>query len=141
MPEFFTHDEQETRALAAILSQTAKVGDIFTLSGDLGAGKSAFARGFIQSLLGNIDVPSPTFTLVQNYEGPNGPLYHFDLYRLENPHDVLELGWDEALAEGICLIEWPDKAGDYLPYNAHTIVFTVLSDTSRKIVFDDIHAR
>lgn len=141
MAEHITLSEEETRHLAAQLAHTARPGDIFALRGDLGAGKSAFSRGFIQALLGDIDVPSPTFTLIQTYESDIAPVHHFDLYRLEDPQEVLELGWDDALAGGICLIEWPDKAGGFLPARARSILFTVLSPDSRKIVIDDPGSR
>lgn len=137
MTDHVTRSEEETAHLAAALARRAAKGTLYALSGDLGAGKSAFARGFIQSLLGPVDVPSPTFTLVQQYDTPAGPLYHFDLYRLQAPDEVLELGWDEALAEGICLIEWPDKAGAYLPAHVTHIKITTLPDESRKIVIHD----
>ncbi len=141
MTEHITRSEEETRRLAAALAGEARPGHIWALSGDLGAGKSAFARGFIQALAGPVDVPSPTFTLVQRYDTAAGPLYHFDLYRLHDAEEVFELGWDEALAEGICLIEWPDKAGSFLPRHARRINFTTLSDESRKISLDDPRSR
>lgn len=137
MAEIITQSEADTRALAAKVAGDARTGDCFALRGDLGAGKSVFARGFIQALIGDAEVPSPTFTLVQLYETPAGPLYHFDLYRLDGPDDVWELGWEEALAAGICLVEWPDKAGPYLPKTARVINFTTLADESRKIGIDD----
>lgn len=137
MTKYSTRSEQETAALAAGLAASARSGTLYALSGDLGAGKSVFARGFVRALMGDIDVPSPTFTLVQIYEAPGAPLYHFDLYRLEQPEEVLELGWDEALADGICLVEWPEKAGDFLPPSAIQIKFTTLPDESRRIVIHD----
>lgn len=110
-------DEAATAALAAHLATQARAGDVLALSGDLGAGKTAFARAFVRSLPGGEDeeVPSPTFTLVQIYETEPAPVWHFDLYRLEGPEEVLELGIDEAFADGISLIEWPDRLGGYLP--------------------------
>lgn len=137
MIEHITRSEDETAQLAAKLARNAVTGTLYALSGDLGAGKSAFARGFIQSLLGPIDVPSPTFTLVQQYDAPASPLYHFDLYRLRDPDEIFELGWDEALADGICLIEWPDRAGPYLPARVISINITTLPDESRKIIIHD----
>ena len=139
MAIYITNSEKETRDLAALLAGTARAGTVFARRGDLGAGKSAFARGFIQSLAGDIDVPSPTFTLVQAYDTPRGPLYHFDLYRLNDPDEVVELGWEYALNEGICLIEWPQRAGAHLPASAVTLDFMTLSAESRKIEIDDAH--
>ena len=110
-------DEAATRQLGARLWSVLAAGDVVALEGDLGAGKSTLARGLIQAAMGNeIAVPSPTFTLVQTYEPPAGPrIWHFDLYRLTDPEELIELGWDEALSDGIALIEWPERAGDTLP--------------------------
>ena len=108
--------ETQTSALAAALAARARIGAIIALQGDLGAGKTAFARAFVRALTGpEEDVPSPTFTLVQLYDAPAFTIYHFDLYRLEDPDEVLELGIDDAFAGGVSLIEWPDRAGGYLP--------------------------
>ncbi len=105
----------ETQALAARLAAAVQPGDTLALSGDLGSGKTAFARAFIQALLGpEAEVPSPTFTLVQTYDAPGFPVWHFDLYRLKTPGDVYELGFEEALA-GVSLIEWPDRIERLLP--------------------------
>jgi tRNA threonylcarbamoyladenosine biosynthesis protein TsaE len=108
-------DEAATAALAARLARQARPGDVVTLAGPLGAGKTSFARAFIAALGVPDEVPSPTFTLVQTYEAPIGTLWHFDLYRLTSPDEVDELGLDEALIEGIVLIEWPDRLGALLP--------------------------
>src|SRR3546814_8746907 len=102
------------------LARIARAGDAILLRGDLGAGKTTFARAFIRAraAMGGDsvdDVPSPTFTLVQTYRMPAGDVWHFDLYRLARPEDVYELGVEEALAEGIVLIEWPDRKGSLLP--------------------------
>jgi tRNA threonylcarbamoyladenosine biosynthesis protein TsaE len=109
-------DEAATRNLARRLAQAAESGDVIALYGDLGAGKTALARAFIQALAGeDEDVPSPTFTLVQLYECEAGTIWHFDLYRLEKPEEALELGIEEAFADGVSLIEWPDRLGSWLP--------------------------
>jgi len=105
-----------THELAQCLARVAKAGDVIALSGDLGAGKTEFARAFIRTLTDpDEDVPSPTFTLVQTYEGDGPEIWHFDLYRLEHPEDVFELGIEEALHDAISLIEWPDRMGSYIP--------------------------
>jgi tRNA threonylcarbamoyladenosine biosynthesis protein TsaE len=108
-------DLAATERLAARLARHAQAGDVIGLEGPLGAGKTAFARGFIAALLGPIEVPSPTFTLVQVYEGDGVSIWHFDLYRLTKPEEADELGLDEALATGIALIEWPERLGDRTP--------------------------
>lgn len=111
----FLSDEQATARVAAQLGQSLKAGDFVALYGDLGAGKTAFARALIQSLNpAESEVPSPTFTLVQTYDSPHGPISHFDLYRLGSPEDVLELGFEE-MAKGILLVEWPERLGRLLP--------------------------
>jgi tRNA threonylcarbamoyladenosine biosynthesis protein TsaE len=109
-------DEAATDDLAAHVGSLLRPGDVVALRGDLGAGKTAFARALIQSL-GDPDdeVPSPTFTLVQTYETPAGSIWHFDLYRLSGADEVIELGWDEVRADGIALVEWPDRLGSLLP--------------------------
>jgi len=109
-------NETQLAALAARLAPLLKTGDLVTLQGDLGAGKTAFARALINSLSPlSEEVPSPTFTLVQTYDLPHISLWHFDLYRLaEKEVDILELGWDDARREGVCLVEWPERLGGLL---------------------------
>ena len=110
-------DEAATRDLGVRLARSARPGDVIALHGDLGAGKTTLARAFVQALTDqDEEVPSPTFTLVQTYDTPDAPLWHFDLYRLEKPEDVYELGFDDACAD-ICLIEWPQRLGGLLPRN------------------------
>ena len=108
-------DEAATGALAAALARLAGAADIFALSGELGTGKTTFARAFIRARGGGEEVPSPTFTLAQVYEVSGGAVYHFDLFRLAYPADALELGIEDAFAEGISLIEWPERLGPFLP--------------------------
>ena len=109
-------NEEETRDAAIALSKYLRPGDVIALDGTLGAGKTAFARALINAMPGEAeDVPSPTFTLVQTYQRGDAEVWHFDLYRLEDPEDVFELGIEDAFADAISLIEWPDKLGSYLP--------------------------
>lgn len=123
-------DEAETRRLASAMAERAAAGDIFLLSGEIGAGKSAFARAFIRHHLGpDEDVPSPTFTLVQTYETPDAEIWHCDLYRLTDPQEVMELGLDDAMRDAICLIEWPEKLAGDAPSTAVKMQFVAnLSD-------------
>ncbi|WP_204353987.1 tRNA (adenosine(37)-N6)-threonylcarbamoyltransferase complex ATPase subunit type 1 TsaE [Yoonia maritima] len=112
-------NETDTVALASRIAPLLAPGDTLLLEGSIGAGKSAFARALIRARLGRMeDVPSPTFTLVQTYEDPEGDIWHCDLYRLTHPDEVFELGLDEAFTTAICLIEWPDRLGNDAPENA-----------------------
>lgn len=118
-------DEAATASLAAALARRVRPGDVLTLAGPLGAGKTSFARSFIRALGVGEEVPSPTFTLVQTYETARGTIWHFDLYRLTEPDEVRELGLEEALIDGIVLIEWPDRLGASPPCERLDIVFEV----------------
>ncbi len=108
-------DEAATARLAARLAARAKKGDVIALSGPFGSGKTSFARAFIRARgLDAPEVPSPTFMLVEVYDGGAGPpVWHFDLYRIEKPDELRELGLEDALSEGICLIEWPERLGEF----------------------------
>jgi tRNA threonylcarbamoyladenosine biosynthesis protein TsaE len=116
-------DPAATTRLGHFISAALKAGDVVALEGPLGAGKSVLARAIIQHACPQEkDIPSPTFTLVQTYEPDVGsPLMHFDLYRLDAPEDALELGIEDAFIESICLIEWAQRLGPYLPRTALTI--------------------
>lgn len=109
-------DEDATRRLGARLAALARPGDVVALAGALGTGKTTLARAFIRARAGaGEEVPSPTFTLVQAYDAAPATIWHFDLYRLERPEESFELGLEDALAEGITLIEWPERLGGLLP--------------------------
>ncbi|PJI85890.1 tRNA threonylcarbamoyladenosine biosynthesis protein TsaE [Yoonia maricola] len=126
---FSLDDEEATGILAAKIATYLKAGDTLLLDGQIGAGKSAFARALIRARLGRMeDVPSPTFTLVQTYDDENGDIWHCDLYRLTHPDEALELGLSEAFETAICLIEWPDRLGDVAPKTALTLAFEAQED-------------
>ena len=114
-------NEAELLALGAALIPQLSAGQTVCLTGGLGAGKTTLVRGMIQSVLGDIHVPSPTYTLVQTYEMPQFELWHCDMYRLERPEDGYELGLMDAFEEAVCLIEWPDKLGELIPKDAMRI--------------------
>ena len=112
----FLADEADTIRLGEDLARAVRPGDLICLSGDLGAGKSTFARALIRAIADDddLEVPSPTFTLVQTY-ALRIPVAHFDLYRIADGSELDELGLDDALSDGVCLVEWPEKAGGTLP--------------------------
>lgn len=127
-------DAAATQALGAALAQRLKAGDVVALRGDLGAGKTELARGLIRALFGgDTEVPSPTFTLVQTYEDESIPLslWHFDLYRLEDPEEAFELGIEDAFAEAVSLIEWPERLGRHLPARRLDIALAQAGDGRR----------
>jgi tRNA threonylcarbamoyladenosine biosynthesis protein TsaE len=132
MPDIHLPDLPATCALAARVAALARPGDAILLEGPLGAGKSAFARAFLRAASGDdaLDVPSPSYTLVQSYDTPIGPVHHFDLWRLDGPAAVTELGWDE-LTRDIVLVEWPDRLGELRPDQALDIVLTPLAGDAR----------
>jgi tRNA threonylcarbamoyl adenosine modification protein YjeE len=110
-------DLDATTRLGARIADGLKAGDAVALWGDLGAGKTTLARAILQALGVAEDVPSPTFTLVQSYD-TRPPVAHYDLYRLKNPREMEELGFDDALADGAVLVEWPERAPEALPPDA-----------------------
>lgn len=129
-------DEAATNRFAAAMAALLRPGDTILLQGPIGAGKSAFARGVIRARLNRMEeVPSPTFTLVQTYDAPDGDIWHCDLYRLTDPSEVLELGLDDAFQTAICLIEWPDRLGPDAPDTALTLTFAARAD-GHLVTFD-----
>jgi len=118
--------EEETSAVAARLAARARPGAVLLLEGPLGAGKTCFARAYLRALTGEagLIVPSPTFTLVQTYDSPAGPVWHYDLWRLADDKGLAELGWDEALT-GIVLVEWPDRLGRQTPARATRVTLSL----------------
>ncbi len=128
MSQFLTvltlEDPEATRRFAAQMARGLVPGDTLLLEGDIGAGKTHFARSLIQSIQDMPeDVPSPTYTLMQTYETARGEVVHADLYRLSGPDEVAELGLLDAFGSQICLVEWPDRLGDEAPTTALTIRF------------------
>ena len=116
MPIFELPDEAATATFAARIAALARAGDVIALKGELGAGKTSFARAFIRARGGrDEDVPSPTFTLAQAYDFPDATVWHFDCFRLREPEEAWELGIEDAFRDGISLIEWPERLGSLLP--------------------------
>jgi tRNA threonylcarbamoyl adenosine modification protein YjeE len=129
-------DEAMLARLAELVSAILRRGDVITLQGDLGAGKTTFARAVLRAFLGEaaLEVPSPTFTLVNTYENGRLPIAHFDLYRLETDADVRELGLEEAVACGVVLIEWPERARPLLPGDRLDVRITETADPDMRTI-------
>ena len=113
---FETNSEKETWELGKQVGESAEAGDIFCLDGDLGVGKTVFTAGFAKGLEIETPICSPTFTILQTYEEGRLPLYHFDVYRIEDPDEMEEIGFDEyAFGNGVCIIEWGRQIAEILP--------------------------
>lgn len=138
MTELDLPDQPATEALAARLAALSGAGDMIALHGEMGMGKSVFARAFLRALAGDpsLEVPSPTFSLVQIYDLPKATVAHFDLWRLDGPDALFELGWDEV-QEGIMLVEWPERAGDELPRHAlHLTLMPGEGEEGRRVMLE-----
>src|SRR4051812_40768654 len=120
-------DEEALRRFMRDIATALEPGDLITLSGDLGAGKTTFARALIRHLAGDdtVEVPSPTFTLIQTYELEKFPVVHADLYRVTGSSELAELGFDDLPENAIVLLEWPDRAAGFLPVDRLDIAFTI----------------
>ncbi len=113
--EFVTNSEQETEELGARLAERLEPGAVIAFTGDLGAGKTAFTRGLARGLGISDRVTSPTFTIVNEYEGGRLPLFHFDMYRLGSSDELFDIGWEDYLARGgVCAVEWSENVSDAL---------------------------
>jgi tRNA threonylcarbamoyladenosine biosynthesis protein TsaE len=123
-------DETATERLGATLAARLRPRDVVALVGGLGAGKTTLARAVLRAASGqpSLVVPSPTFTLVEVYDTPRGVFWHFDLYRLEQPEQVFELGWEEARTDGIALVEWAERLGSLLPKERLTVTLSIDGD-------------
>ena len=134
MGSYTTHSEEETQNLAGELASTLAAGDVLLLSGNLGAGKTAFVRGLAQGLgIDPEEVSSPTFTLVHEYRGGRLALYHADLYRLERAA-AEEIGLEElGISDGVLAIEWPDRLTHAIP-GARIVAIEIVDETTRRIV-------
>ena len=127
---FFLPDEAATERLGAALARRLRPRDVVALQGGLGVGKTTLARAILRAASGDpaLIVPSPTFTLVEIYDTPAGVFWHFDLYRLEEPEQVFELGWEEARADGMALVEWAERLGALLPPERLTVTLAMEGD-------------
>ncbi|KAA3636010.1 MAG: tRNA (adenosine(37)-N6)-threonylcarbamoyltransferase complex ATPase subunit type 1 TsaE [Calditrichaeota bacterium] len=129
-----SHSERETELLAQKILSFLTPQDVLILSGELGAGKTLFVRGLAKALGLNIDeVNSPSYTIVNEYPGEKA-MYHFDLYRMADTSELVEIGWDDyLLKEGLVVVEWGERAEDFLPDRYFLIEFTILTETEREL--------
>ena len=129
-----TNTQQETEDLAINLARSLNGHETLALYGNLGMGKSVFARALIRALTQDttLEVPSPTFTLVQTYDCAKTQISHFDCYRLEDPEEIYEIGYEDALADGICIIEWPERIESLLPVPRLDIIFKAIENNPKQ---------
>ena len=121
METYLAHNVQETEAAGEALAARLEAGSVIAYAGDLGAGKTAFTRGLARGLGCRGRVTSPTFTIVNEYEG-NSPLFHFDLYRLGGEDELFDIGWEDYLVRGgVCAVEWSERAAGVLPPETVTV--------------------
>lgn len=137
MTNILSKSENDTAEAAKTLAKTLKAPQIILINGTLGMGKTVFARALIRALCNDSDleVISPTFTLLQTYDSERGAINHYDLYRIEDPNEILELGWEDSIYDAITIVEWPERLGAYKPseYLDITLSNSDNSDTTREI--------
>ena len=133
--EQVTNSPAETEALGAALAEELKPGAVVAFTGDLGAGKTAFVRGLARGLGIGERVTSPTFTIVNEYEGGRLPLFHFDLYRLDSAGELFDIGWEDYLARGgVCAVEWSEKVSEALEPGAIRVDIRRGGDDGQRVV-------
>lgn len=124
MTKIISHSENETKDLAKKIASNSKKGDIIVLSGELGSGKTKFTEGFLEYFNLQDELSSPTFTIVNEYDTPIFPIYHFDVYRLEDTDEFYAIGGEEYFSKGLCIIEWGEKIEELLPKDYLKITFS-----------------
>ncbi len=137
MKHFDSYSAEDTFAIGKAIGEAAEPGEVYALDGDLGVGKTVFTKGVAAGLGIQGPVNSPTFTIVQIYEDGRIPLYHFDVYRIEEPEEMEEVGFDDYIyGQGICLIEWADQIRDILPDHLQTV--TIKKDLTKGLDYRSI---
>jgi tRNA threonylcarbamoyladenosine biosynthesis protein TsaE len=133
---FISNSPAETEAIGRQVAENIGVGSVLALKGDLGSGKTLFVKGVVDGLGSSADVTSPTFTILHEYRGGRLPVYHFDLFRVENPQALARLGLDDYFfGDGVSVIEWADRFPEFVPEQARWIFFEIKSETQRAITF------
>ncbi len=130
---YYTHSERETEQIGERLARVLRAGDVVAMSGDLGAGKTVLIRGLARGLGVTARVTSPTYTIVNEYEG-RLPLFHFDMYRLAGAEELYDIGWDDYLKRGgVCAVEWSERAEGLLPEHCIRVDIRAQEETVRRI--------
>lgn len=133
--EYLTQSEEETERLGAEMAQRLQPGDVVAFTGDLGAGKTAFTRGLARGLGIEDRVTSPTFTIVNEYEGGRLPLFHFDMYRLASSEELFDIGWEDYLVRGgVCAVEWSERVADAIGPEAFRVDLRRSANDAQRIV-------
>ena len=138
MQKFYSKSDSETKEIAERIAKTLSPGTVVCLFGEMGVGKTVFTNGLCRAM-GVMDyVSSPTFTVVNEYDGDGFPIYHFDMYRIEDEDELIEIGFDEYLySGGICIIEWPENIPNSLPENRINVKLMRAGDDARTIIIED----
>ena len=137
--EFITNSPEETEKIGERLAQKLAPGTVLAYRGDLGAGKTAFTRGLAAGLGYKGRVTSPTFAIVNEYEGGRLPLFHFDMYRLNSADDLFDIGWEDYLSRGgVCAVEWSENVMDALPEDTVWVRIAREGDTGRSITIEGV---
>lgn len=138
--ELITNSANDTIEFGKSVARAVEKGAVISLVGDLGAGKTTFTKGVARGLGIMDNVTSPTFTILNEYAGEEKKLYHFDFYRIEDPDELVELGFEDYFpsADGLTIVEWVEKAPSVLPKKFYQITFKKIDDDKRKIVFEEI---
>ncbi|MBO5929985.1 MAG: tRNA (adenosine(37)-N6)-threonylcarbamoyltransferase complex ATPase subunit type 1 TsaE, partial [Clostridia bacterium] len=139
MMEFLTNNDTETALIAGHLAKILTPGDVVLLHGEMGVGKTVFTKGLCAALGVKDMVSSPTFTVVNEYDGEEMPVFHFDLYRIEEADELLEIGFEEYIRRGgVCVIEWPQNAGRYLPKRCFAVtILRTTFENQRQIIIEN----
>ena len=138
--EYLSNSPAETEAIGAALTERLKPGAVVAFTGDLGAGKTAFVRGLARGLGIEERVTSPTFTIVNEYEGGRLPLFHFDMYRLASAEELFDIGWEDYLNRGgVCAVEWSERVAGALPRETVTVTISRCpkNEDWRKIIIEE----
>jgi tRNA threonylcarbamoyladenosine biosynthesis protein TsaE len=131
---FISNSPAETKAIGRQLAEHIDIGSVLALKGELGSGKTLFVKGLVAGLHSNMDVTSPTFTILHEYRGGRLPVYHFDFFRVEDRQSVARLGLDDYFfGDGVSVIEWADRFPEFIPEQARWILVEIKSETQRAI--------